>query len=515
MGCNYCRKNIKKISSQNIYDDLQPTVVDTIENIKNDNIEKDVEIDDFDYEKAKSLVKYLLNSDYEYFKSLLYEVMNLNNKEFKCLFYGDSDYDYNIRFEKKSRFKKLAIKFENFAILLSEWYLKDKKYHECLKELWRNFIDLFYINNLNESDLKEHLKCTNYQNWDIEIKVEFKNIIKNSSNLKEKFKEFLKEEFQDLEEVIKTMKKTEQTILKEQDNKEGNIFIIENLKSISNKILEQLLPLYFEHINSKNDNEKTKITSNMTQKLITTIATSYATGDLLNDLANPKNYINNLQNLIDHTNIRLNFKSFERIIDNNATAYGILGISFLNVCFSMFSTDTFLKESDVKIGKLRKRLENIKEKFERHKKQVTLIDLDDIDKAMKEIEKLRFLFEEDKDDIRRLVEDINIQMKELDIESTKKYLNLYSTGGMIVLNTVLGVYTRNYAYGISSIFNGVSIYNEYDAIQKIKSKIQELDSLLKEAKEEEKKILEEISLLNRKYKQLQFKIAPKGSIPFN
>ena len=124
MGCDCKRKRIMLA-----FEEEGPTTL------------TDEKVNEFDEEKAKELVKYLLSSDLKFYQSQLYDVINLNSKEFRKLFEGDSDYIYNVK--NQDNFKKLAVKFENFAIILKEWYQNGKEYYVCLKQLWKNFINLY------------------------------------------------------------------------------------------------------------------------------------------------------------------------------------------------------------------------------------------------------------------------------------------------------------------------------------------------------------------------------------
>ena len=162
-----------------------------LDSLSNENEKlKKVVMDDFDEEKAKEFVKELLSIDLKFYRNQLYDVINLDSKEFRKLFKGNSDYIYNVK--DQDNFKKLAIKYENFAPLLDEWYKKDKEYLVCLKQLWKNFVNLFDLKGLDEEEIEKKLKCTNYKSWKDEIKQEFRIIIQESTNLSTKFRIFMK-----------------------------------------------------------------------------------------------------------------------------------------------------------------------------------------------------------------------------------------------------------------------------------------------------------------------------------
>ena len=211
MGCS-CKKREK------IRQYTESEIAALLENER----KKHIKMDDYDEDKAKDLVKYILSSDLKFYQSQLYDVINLDSREFRKLFEGDSDHIYNVKDQDK--FKKLALKFENFAVLLDEWYKKDKKYHVCLKQLWKNFINIYELNNLDDEQLEKKLKATNYKNWEEEIKEDFKLIIKNSTDMSEKFKIFLSMEFKELDSVIKNLKKAKKSVESTEVTQKKKIF---------------------------------------------------------------------------------------------------------------------------------------------------------------------------------------------------------------------------------------------------------------------------------------------------
>lgn len=484
----------------------------------------DEKVNEFDEEKAKELVKYLLSSDLKFYQSQLYDVINLNSKEFRKLFEGDSDYIYNVK--NQDNFKKLAVKFENFAIILKEWYQNGKEYYVCLKQLWKNFINLYDLKDLDDEEIEKKLKFTNYKNWDENIKEEFKIIIKNSYDMSEKFKIFLKTEFKELDNVIKGLQKAKKQIEKtEKNEKSKNFSIKENIDMIINKILETTLPVYLNKISpskkeeNKGENTKTEkgtknteketLTENKTAQIIKKVAKMYISGEM------PKNFnigetLNEIGSLVKQFDLDKYIQpdKVKNIINNKYIAYGILGLSYLNLCYNIISTYTFLDNSKTKIEELEKRLEQIKKNFERHKNEVNFLPLDDIEKAMNKIEEIRLKFEEDKDDIEALIQDIEKEIKAQKSQKNKGFFKIFSNLGMMGLNAAIAANNSNAEYGVSALFNGLSMATDVVAIVKIRENINKLKIILENAKEEEKKIVKAIEELNEKYKSYQLKTAP-------
>jgi len=420
MGCEVCkRKRLTQLSSQeydaapinqNFTDFVQEKQPETVTN----DIDTTIQSEEFDEVKAKELVKYLLSRDIKFYKNQLYDVINLNSEEFRRLFDGDSDYIYNVK--NQDNFKKLALKFENFSILLYEWYQNDKVYYECLQQLWRNFINLYDLKDLDERELEKKLRDTDYQNWDKKIKKEFKIVIKGSSDLSEKFKIFIKNEYKELDDVIKALQKTKKTMEKEEkeEKKSYNFCIKENLNMITDKLIENLFPVFFEEtihnnikddiidnkiddkkdnkiddkkdnkIDDKKDNKENdiqnqkedkvkeiKLTKNQISQLVKKVAKLYVKGEIPEDFDMNKtleeigNYAHQFGSI---KLLQPKLEQIQNIINNKLIGYGILGLSFLNLCYNIASTHSFIENSKTKIDELNQKLADIKTDFNKNKK---------------------------------------------------------------------------------------------------------------------------------------------------
>lgn len=523
MGCD-CKKRAKPISEEEIYANMLKEK------------QNKLQMDDFDEDKAKELVKSLLSSDLKFYREQMYDVINLNSKEFRKLFEGDSDYIYNVK--NQENFKKLAIKFENFSILLVEWYKNDKKYHVCLKQLWKNFINLYdLLKDIDdEENLEKKLKSTNYKNWDEEIKEEFKTIVRSSTDMSEKFKVFIETEFKELDKVIEELKKTQKIIEKtEKKEKTNNFCIKENINMITNKIIEAVFPIYLDKINinkeekdgnqsenSKNSGKNGRVTriKHMTKykmsQIIKNIAQTYIAGEPPNDF-DLKQALDGIGSLVQQFSDMKYFQplikdNLGKIVNNDYTAYAIMGLSFLNLCHNIITTYTFLENSKEIIKEFKQRLENIKKSFNLHKQQISLLPSDDVDEAMRRIEEIRLKFEQDKYDIEVLIQDIEKEINNQESKKNNGFFKIFTNIGMMGLNVAIASNNKNVKYGISAIFNGLSAVTDVKLIIQIKKNIDELKKLLNEAKEEEKKIEEAIKELNQKYKNYQLKPAPTAFI---
>ena len=126
MGCEVCKRKRQTQFSFQEYDaaPINQNLTDFVQEKRPETITKDIDTtiqsEEFDEVKAKELVKYLLSKDIKFYKNQLYDAINLNSEEFRKLFDGDSDYIYNVK--NQDNFKKLAVKFENFSICISNFW---------------------------------------------------------------------------------------------------------------------------------------------------------------------------------------------------------------------------------------------------------------------------------------------------------------------------------------------------------------------------------------------------------
>ena len=77
-----------------------------------------------------------------------------------------------------------------------------------------------------------------------------------------------------------------------------------------------------------------------------------------------------------------NLDQIRNVCNNKLFGYGILGLSYLNLCYNIASTHSFIQNSKTKIGELNQKLEEIKKDFNSHKKRVNLLPSDDIEEAL-------------------------------------------------------------------------------------------------------------------------------------
>lgn len=150
-------------------------------------------INGFNEEKARFLVKYLLENDIASYKKLIPIIESLNSNDFYNLFKGIK-YDYDVLY--KDDFENLVMKFNNFVKILESYY-EDPKYYSALQDLW--------INNVCIEDLRQYadkgdsfinkikLLTDKYEEWPDDFKRDFYKSVRGTTNtkiyeLKEEFK---------------------------------------------------------------------------------------------------------------------------------------------------------------------------------------------------------------------------------------------------------------------------------------------------------------------------------------
>lgn len=133
------------------------------------------------------------------FQGIPFKNKNLNE-------YDEEGYDYKVK--NKKNFEKLLDKFDNFSIILEDWYL-DEKYYKYLKELWIKYISIENLKERDEKKLEEILKSNqiDYINWPDGIKDDFKTKINNTSNTRiMAIKSVLENELSEFNNVIQQLK---------------------------------------------------------------------------------------------------------------------------------------------------------------------------------------------------------------------------------------------------------------------------------------------------------------------
>ena len=95
--------------------------------------------DKFNEDSARELTEYVLKNDIKIYKKFLPVIKQLDSQSFYNMFKGNINYEYKIK--NRLEFNLLLNKFDNFKILLEEWYT-DKMKYPYIQELWLKYISL-------------------------------------------------------------------------------------------------------------------------------------------------------------------------------------------------------------------------------------------------------------------------------------------------------------------------------------------------------------------------------------
>ena len=245
-------------------------------------------MDNNNLKKKKECIKMLIEDDIAIYNQFLPKIEKMTDEEIENLFAGNCKY---FESESNNQFKMLVYKFQNFSILLFQWYNKTETM-KYLKELWKNYICFEDLRNLNQEQLEAFMnENTTYKNWPTSIKNEYKICIRNTqdtiiSELKNSFKnlsEFEKNLYYNLEDLIKTngeeypgikkaSEKYEYELLKNSSKEVGklsfqtfmqfkneitfpfieNLDFSENLKSMMDSFINYIQSNYPENLNLYN-----------------------------------------------------------------------------------------------------------------------------------------------------------------------------------------------------------------------------------------------------------------------
>jgi len=443
----------------------------------------------FNEEKAKFLVRYLLENDIISYKKLIPEIESLNSNDFYNLFKGIK-YDYDVLY--KEDFKNLAMKFNNFIKILEPYY-EDPKYYSALQDLW--------INNVCIEDLRQYadkgdsfinkikLLTDKYEEWPDEFKRDFYKLVRSTTNtkiyeLKEEFKKKYNSYYKLTKELLNLKhnfeyKKEDENVSKAADNLINSIF-----GKISVGIF--LFNLYSDYAFNKAQEAKglllkNELLSEIKENLFgdTTITPNQIFNELKklmeNDMGENR-YILDIRtmkwNLFDeypgasNSNIiniepeafskggdldnTLDLKDkIDSLLKDDLNSWGILALSFINLGWSIYNLNEINKE----FGKLKiydEKLESIRNNFYDHKQK--LQDLPDtLNEARAYINEI---LSDIRDDQVKLDEHIQIIYKR---KKKQESIQNQSKIGMIISGIlgVLGIGKAIYAAG--GILNILSI----------------------------------------------------------
>ena len=184
------------------------------------------------FEKARKIVKLCLENDNLY-RKFIDDISSFNDAQFTNLFEGNLDYNKYPEFIgiEKIEFKFLLMKFEDYNIILYEWYEDESKYENIIKlwnsklclcklkensddELRQILIDLGINNDLDNfmddlrtvlSSISKESKSSNIKNYLIIQYKDFDNLIKANYTYKKEVKKSNIKDKNDIENVLSNL----------------------------------------------------------------------------------------------------------------------------------------------------------------------------------------------------------------------------------------------------------------------------------------------------------------------
>ena len=471
----------------------------------------------FNEQKARELVSILLAKDINVYRKLLPEVQKLNSEDFQKLFEGTDDYEFNVK--NKKDFKKLTIKFNNFQIILDEWY-QNNKYYDSLKELWTRYPCIENLRGKEDDELEKSMKSfsINYDKWPSDIKSEFKTLVNNTEGTTAyELKKIIEDKFCELNSVLEELIVFRNAIKSQGDE---NLIYEKNAQSMIFNIIGTIaLPLaYFfgqKNIAAKEAKIANKIIFN---KGYSKKQADFITKDFMNLIK--KDNCTGCYNYIDKNKKlhKLNLQCKNGKLNNlklgqKAKAFfkskvvcGLhAALSFLNLGWSIYElTKTYKGFEEVKNYK--KRLEEIVQLFNAHKKEIGVLP-DDFSEAASRIRNVLDKIRKDQQDLRNLINDIRKSIQFQESQKNKSIAGLAGSIGLGIFGIVGGIVTANgtsVIYGVSTVANTVSAIAHTSNIVMSSKLIKEFNDVLNKAYEEEQKIQNEIdSLINELTNRLE------------
>lgn len=147
--------------------------------LEQNNIIKEINED-----KARFLVKYLLENDSISNKKLIPEIELLNYNDFYNLFKGIK-YEHDNLY--KDDFEDLVMKFNNLSKIINKYY-EEPKYYSALLDLWTNNVcieDLKKYAEKSESFIEKiKLLTDKYEEWPDDFQKDFYKLVKGTRNTK-------------------------------------------------------------------------------------------------------------------------------------------------------------------------------------------------------------------------------------------------------------------------------------------------------------------------------------------
>ena len=487
-----------------------------------------------DLPQKKKLVEYLFNDELKAYKKLLPEIKKFNDEQFNNLFEGKTDY-LNFNVSDPKRFKSIVSKFEIHYDLLIEFYENEENY-KYINEIWKSNIVIQSLKGKSENEMIKIFdeNKIDFKNWPIDIKEKIKRIINESvsiENLSEIMKDFIEENYKNIDELIKKTEGCKEMVKKEEEESQHKRILEYNLDDMVSKLIKDFVPDFVNSLPSIckdvkseikkremelviNKMKKSGFTETKAKSLIEEVKKKYKE-EKYTGVFKPVEDLKDLNELgIKFNKGEINELSFKDKIGislgNEKVGNVILSLSLVNLTYSILHLNqTFAQENDLKVNL--ERFNNIKRKFKRHKDEIDLLP-DNIEKKAEEIKKLRKKFEEDRQEVDNLLKDIEDAVNGIQNERNKSIIELISSCGGTLVGFAGSFITKGDNRGdyiitagssfLSVIANSIDVHKSREQLKKYKELREKVEKLRKD-------IDNEIIELENKFNELKNAHKPK------
>ena len=490
---------------------------------------KENEDNNSDLEKKKELAEYLILNGLFKFKILLEDVRGLNPEQFNKMFEGDKDYkSYNIPRDKESDFLQLVGLFEENKEITSKYYSQNK-YYSIILDLWTNRI-LSQLKKANGDNARQEkiLEGINRDNWDSEFRDYFNSLIKSNptSDSAEVIKNIIKKDFPALDELIKVSEKCKNDMAKN-DNSRPSMILQSNIETQSKEFLKEYVTNFFK--NNKEDILKIdlKVEDFAKKEAIKQMMKSGVSESKCKEIAENliKKYkaenftgtLNTIEGFEKVENVTLQFKnglldtSFKNkvkiIAGDELIQRVVLSSTILNVSYSfLYISQKLLNYKNFR-EQLLTRFDKIERNFNEHKSKLQILP-NNVDEAIKIMQKVYADFIQDRNDIIDLIDDIDSAIKQNKTQRNEEIFNLVKRLIGTGTNLFMAYCSKGekfVEYAEKSISEALGTINDVSNILAYQVVISDLKKTLNKAKNLQEKINKEIEELQKAYNNLKNK----------
>lgn len=452
---------------------------------------------EYNISKAKKLVKKCLSEDLNYNKYLK-DTMNLNKYYFTELFKGNSDINYPIYgFD----FGHLVDKFQDYSKIMYNFHMDESKYDE-ISLLWKEDISIIDLYDLSEEEFRKKLYSIGLSNSFIN---ELKELLQNTIEAKSsKIIEYIFNKCKNIYYLISFSTSKEKKLNVEMINNNQNEGIYkDNLSNIFKSLMFFSLPLIQKYSAdeildplSKEQIKNDKVCPNFLKRIL-----KYFDANKSETFVHKK--------LIDLTK---DFKCGENIKEFLSYAknfYASKLVAFTHLAFALFnlieSIESF-KECREKLEKTKlafsREFSNIYLNFEKHKNEIGILDLSNIQESNIKIKEIQEKITEDKIRLKELIKRLKEVIKEVKDRKGDKGAGIALNCLGLLSGIVGAALTGGILGGVylgAAVINGVAVGVGSAEVHEINKYLDEFEKMLNIGMRKEKEMNEYLDFIKNKY----------------